>query len=162
VTAAFGTNPTKGSSLLTLTASGAAVAGTSTVTITGSSGGLTATTAIALTVSGTGGGFACHIGYTISSQWGGGFGAAITINNTGTTAISNWTLTWTFANGQTITQLWNGSETQSGANVTVNNLSYNGSIPAGGSYTAMGFNGTWNNTTNAVPTSFAVNGTACK
>jgi endoglucanase len=162
VTAAFGTNPTTGSSLLTLTASGAAVAGTSTVTITGSSGGLTATTAIALTVSGTGGGFACHIGYTISSQWGGGFGAAITINNTGTTAISNWTLTWTFANGQTITQLWNGSETQSGANVTVNNLSYNGSIPAGGSYTAMGFNGTWNNTTNAVPTSFAVNGTACK
>jgi endo-1,4-beta-xylanase len=107
-------------------------------------------------------GFACHIGYTISSQWGGGFGAAITIDNTGTTAISNWTLTWIFANGQTITQLWNGTETQSGANVTVSNLSYNGSIPAGGSYTGMGFNGSWNNTTNAVPASFAVNGTTCK
>jgi endo-1,4-beta-xylanase len=98
----------------------------------------------------------------ISSQWGGGFGAAITINNTGTTAISNWTLTWNFANGQTITQLWNGSETQSGANVTVSNLSYNGSIPAGGSYTGMGFNGTWNNTTNAIPSSFSINGTTCK
>ena len=162
VTATFATNPTTGSSVVTFTASSTATAGAATVTITGTSGTLTATTTIALTV-GTGtGGFACHIGYTISSQWGGGFGAAITINNTGTTAISNWTLTWAFANGQTVTQLWNGTETQSGANVTVTNLSYNGSIPAGGSYTGMGFNGSWNNTTNAVPVSFAVNGTACK
>jgi len=113
------------------------------------------------TTSAAGGGFACHIAYSITNQWSGGFGAAITINNTGTTAISSWTLTWTFANGQTITQLWNGSETQSGANVTVNNLSYNGTIAAGGNYSGMGFNGTWNNTTNAVPTSFAVNGTTC-
>jgi hypothetical protein len=107
-------------------------------------------------------GFACHIAYTITNQWPGGFGASVTINNTGTTAISNWTLTWTFANGQTITQLWNGNVTQSGTNVTVTNMSYNGSIPAGGSYNGMGFNGTWNNTTNTVPTSFAVNGTTCK
>ena len=160
VTAAWGTNPTTGSSVLTLTASSSATTGTSTVTITGTSGSTTATTTIALTV-GTSG-FGCHIVYTISSQWSGGFGAAITIENTGTTAISSWTLTWTFANGQTITQLWNGTETQSGANVTVKNMSYNGSIPAGGSYSGMGFNGTWNNATNAVPTSFAVNGTTCK
>jgi len=33
---------------------------------------------------------------------------------------------------------------------------------AGATYTGMGFNGTWNGTTNAVPTSFAVNGTTCK
>jgi hypothetical protein len=70
-------------------------------------------------------------------------------------------LTWTFANGQTVTQLWNGNATQSGANVMVTNMSYNGSIPAGGSYTGVGFNGTWNNTSNAIPASFAVNGTAC-
>ncbi|HUI61318.1 MAG TPA: cellulose binding domain-containing protein, partial [Steroidobacteraceae bacterium] len=99
-----------------------------------------------------GSGLACHVAYSVPSQWSGGFSGAVTIDNTGTTAISNWTLTWAFANGQTITQLWNGSETQSGANVTVKNLSYNG----------MGFNGTWNNVTNAVPTSFAVNGTTCK
>jgi glucuronoarabinoxylan endo-1,4-beta-xylanase len=114
------------------------------------------------TTSGGTSGFACHVVYTITNQWQGGFSATTDIENTGATSISNWTLTWTFANGQTITQLWNGSETQSGANVTVNNLSYNGSIPAGGSYNGMGFNGAWNNTTNAVPTSFAVNGTTCK
>lgn len=110
---------------------------------------------------GGGGGIStCTIDYTIGNQWQGGFGAAITIRNTGSTALSSWTLTWAFANGQTITQLWNGVETQSGANVTVKSESYNGSIPAGGSYTGMGFNGTWNGT-NAIPTAFSLNGTAC-
>jgi subtilase family serine protease len=50
VTAAFGTNPTTGSSVLTLTASATATTGTATVTITGTSGTLTATTTLALTV----------------------------------------------------------------------------------------------------------------
>jgi hypothetical protein len=113
------------------------------------------------TTSASGGGSACTVDYTISSQWQGGFGAAITIDNTGTTALTSWTLTWAFANGQTVTDLWNGTETQSGANVTVTSLSYNGSIPAGGSYSGMGFNGTWNNTSNAIPAAFSLNGTAC-
>jgi hypothetical protein len=122
---------------------------------------VSATTTIALTVLPGNPVPACTIGYTISSQWPGGFGAAITITNTGTTALNGWTLTWAFANGQTITQLWNGAETQSGANVTVTNLSYNGTIAAGGSYTGMGFNGAWNSVTNAIPTAFSLNGTAC-
>jgi subtilase family serine protease len=50
VTASFGTNPTTGTSVLTLTASGTATTGAATVTITGTSGSLTATTSIALTV----------------------------------------------------------------------------------------------------------------
>ena len=104
---------------------------------------------------------ACKVVYTISPQNTSAFGAAITIQNTGTTAWTSWTLTWAFANGQTVSQLWNGIETQSGANVTVKNESYNGSIAAGGSLTGIGFNGTWNGTTNAVPASFAINGTAC-
>jgi endoglucanase len=163
VTAAFATNPTTAASILTLMASSTAAAGNFTITVTGTSGAVTSTTHFALNTSSTkGNGFACHIGYTLSSEWGGGFGAAITINNTGTTAISSWTLTWTFANGQTVTQLWNGNVTQSGANVSVTNESYNGSIASGGSYSAMGFNGTWNNTTNASPTSFAVNGVPCQ
>jgi subtilase family serine protease len=50
LTAAFGTNPTTGSSVLTLTASGTATTGTATVTIKGTSGTLSATTTVALTV----------------------------------------------------------------------------------------------------------------
>ena len=53
VTAAFATNPTTGTSVLTLSASSTATAGgPSTVTITGTSGTMTATTTIALTVTG--------------------------------------------------------------------------------------------------------------
>jgi cellulose 1,4-beta-cellobiosidase len=163
VGAVFGTNPTTGSSVLTLTASSTATAGTSNIVVTGTSGSLTATGSVALTVKpAAAAGFACHVDYTVTSQWAGGFGASITINNTGTTAISNWTLTWTFPDGQTISQLWNGIETQSGATVSVTNESYNGGIASGGSYSGMGFNGTWNNTTNAVPSSFAVNGETCQ
>jgi kumamolisin len=53
VTAAFGTNPTTGTSVLTLTASSTATTGAATVTITGTSGSLTATTTLALTVTAT-------------------------------------------------------------------------------------------------------------
>jgi len=50
VTAAFSSNPTTGTSTLTLTASGSATTAAATVTITGTSGSLTATTTLALTV----------------------------------------------------------------------------------------------------------------
>ena len=53
VTAAFGTNPTSGTSVLTLRASSTATTGSATVTITGTSGSLTATTTLALTVNST-------------------------------------------------------------------------------------------------------------
>ena len=97
--------------------------------------------------------------YAITNQWQGGFGGSVTINNTGSTTISGWTLTWSFANGQTITQLWNGSYTQSGSRVSVGNLSYNSTIAPGGN-TNFGFNGSWNGT-NSAPTAFTLNGSAC-
>jgi glucuronoarabinoxylan endo-1,4-beta-xylanase len=164
VTATFGTNPTTGSSVVTFAASSTATAGTSTVTITGTSGSLTASTTIALTVSAsTVGGSACTVDYTISPQNSSQFGATITIKNGGTTTLSNWSLTWTFANGQTIASSWNGAVSQSGANVTVSEQAGQTweNIPAGGSYSGFGFNGTWNGTTNAIPTAFSLNGTAC-
>lgn len=105
------------------------------------------------------GGRACSVQYIITSQWPGGFGASVTIDNTGSTTLNGWTLTWSFANGQTVTQLWNGSYTQSGGNVSVANVSYNGMLAPGGT-TNFGFNGSWAGT-NAAPTSFQVNGTPC-
>jgi len=54
VTASWGTNPTSGSSVLTLTASSTAAGGTTNVTITGTSGTLTATTNLALTINAPG------------------------------------------------------------------------------------------------------------
>lgn len=109
---------------------------------------------------GGGGSSSCTVDYMISPQNSSAFGAAISITN-GSTAITSWTLTWTFANGQTISSLWNGVETQSGSNVMVKNESYNGSIAANGTLTGIGFNGIWNGSANAVPTAISLNGTAC-
>jgi cellulose 1,4-beta-cellobiosidase len=104
----------------------------------------------------------CQVTYTVNSQWSGGFGAALTIQNTGTSAWSSWTLTWTFpASGQAVSQGWNGTFTQSGLNVSVASLSYNGSVPAGAMVSSEpGFNGSWT-TSNPVPTSFSINGNVC-
>ncbi len=103
----------------------------------------------------------CSIHYAITNQWQGGFGATFTITNTGSTPINGWSLQFSFANGQTITQLWNGTYTQSSSAVTITNVSYNGSIPPGGTASSEpGFNGSWNGS-NAAPTAFTLNGTAC-
>jgi endo-1,4-beta-xylanase len=165
VTASFATNPTTGTSTLTLAASSSATTGSSTITITGTSGSETATTTIALTVNAasSGGSGGCTVDYTISNYDSSQFGATVGIKNGGSSALSGWTLTWSFANGQTISSSWNGTVTQSGSSVTVAEQSGQTweNIPAGGTYTGFGFNGTWNGTTNAVPTSFALNGTAC-
>jgi glucuronoarabinoxylan endo-1,4-beta-xylanase len=162
VTAAFSPASSTSSSVLTLTASSTATTGAFTITVTGASGSTMATTTFTLSVtSGTSGG--CAVTYTISPQSSSTFGANLIIKNNGTTTLTGWSLTWSFANGQTIASSWNGTVSQSGANVTVSEQSGQSweNIPAGGSYSGFGFNGTWNGTTNAKPANFALNGTAC-
>ncbi|MEU7574947.1 non-reducing end alpha-L-arabinofuranosidase family hydrolase, partial [Micromonospora sp. NPDC049240] len=100
----------------------------------------------------------CSVKYTVSSQWGGGFGAEVAITNLGD-PLNNWTLTWSYGAGQTVTQAWNATVTQSGANVTARNVDYNGAIPTNGT-TSFGFNGAWTSS-NPAPTSFALNGVTC-
>jgi hypothetical protein len=163
VTASFSPAASTTSSMLTLTASSTATTGAFTVTITGTSGTTTASTPVTLDVTSSGGGSACTVDYTISPQNTSQFGATVKIINGGTTTLSNWSLTWAFANGQTIASSWNGAVSQSGANVTVSEQPGQTweNIPAGGSYAGFGFNGTWNGTTNAIPTAISLNGTAC-
>lgn len=105
------------------------------------------------------GGTACKVAYIVTSQWSGGFGGSIVITNTGTTTLNSWTLKFSFANGQTITQLWNGNYTQAGSAVTLTNLSYNGTLTPGATVNP-GFNASWNGS-NANPTAFTLNGIAC-
>lgn len=104
----------------------------------------------------------CQVTYTVTNQWSGGFGGTLTIQNTSSSAWSSWSLAFTFpASGQSVTQLWNGTVSQSGQNVTVVNASYNGSVAANAFVNpAPGFNGTWTGS-NPVPTNFSVNGNTC-
>jgi hypothetical protein len=103
---------------------------------------------------------ACEVGYHVVSQWGSGFTAQVTVANTGTSPVSGWTLGFSFAAGQRVTQGWSATWAQEGADVTARNLSWNAGIPPGGSVT-IGFNGS-SGGTNPAPAAFTLNGAPCK
>ncbi|WP_436971479.1 CotH kinase family protein [Micromonospora vinacea] len=81
----------------------------------------------------------CTATYAVTSQWTGGFQGEVRVT-AGTAAISTWTVTWTFAGGQSVTQAWNATVTSQGSAVTARNVAYNGALGAGAS-TAFGFLG---------------------
>ncbi|MFI7050519.1 glycoside hydrolase family 6 protein [Streptosporangium canum] len=97
------------------------------------------------------GGKACTAAYKLVGSWQGGFQAEVTVKSTGGAAIAGWTVSWSFPNGQSVTQLWNGRHTQSGAEVSVRNADHNGALPPGAS-ASFGFTGGWSGT-NGVPSS---------
>jgi endoglucanase len=84
----------------------------------------------------------CSASYATASQWSGGFVGGVTVTDTGSTALTGWTVTFTFGGDQKVTSAWNAALTQSINYVTASSLSYNGSVAAGGS-TSFGFQGTW-------------------
>src|SRR3954452_16595144 len=100
----------------------------------------------------------CKVDYSVTNQWGEGFGANVTLTNLGD-PLDGWTVGWTFASGQRVTQAWNGTATQSGSQVSVRSLDYNRSVRTGGT-ASFGFNGS-SSGSNPVPTQFTVNGVAC-
>jgi beta-glucosidase len=104
------------------------------------------------------GGATCAVSYAVN-DWGSGFTANISIRNTGTAAINGWTLRFTFpSTAQRVSQGWSATWTQTGAEVSATNMSYNGSLAAGTS-TGIGFNGTGGGSPR--PTAFTLNGSTC-
>ncbi|MEU6357315.1 cellulase family glycosylhydrolase [Streptomyces sp. NPDC047072] len=109
-------------------------------------------------VSASGAAPVCSVEYTVTSQWDSGFQGSVRITNNAA-PVSSWSLTFGFTGGQKLTQGWNAKWSQSGTTVTAANESYNGSLATGASVSA-GFIASWSGS-NAVPTTFALNGTAC-
>ncbi|MEV4386511.1 cellulose binding domain-containing protein [Micromonospora sp. NPDC049580] len=105
-----------------------------------------------------GGSSGCAVKYTANS-WNNGFTADVQITNTGSSAINGWTLTYNLPGGQTLTNAWNATVSQSGSAVTARNVSHNGSIAPGGT-ASFGYQGTLNGSYSS-PTSFSLNGTSC-
>ncbi|MGC4806897.1 cellulose-binding domain-containing protein [Micromonospora sp. DT233] len=99
----------------------------------------------------------CRIDY-VPNQWPGGFTATVRVSP-GDTAVTAWTVTWTWGGDQRITNGWSAEVSQSGTAVTARNVAWNGSVPAGGS-TEFGIQGTVGANT-AAPTGFALNGMPC-
>jgi hypothetical protein len=76
--------------------------------------------------------------YRVVNSWPGAFQAEVVVTNTGSAALTGWTVTLTFSTGLTITQMWSGSYTQSGNTVTIRNVDYNGNLGPNAS-TSLGF-----------------------
>ncbi|GLX10050.1 cellulose binding domain-containing protein [Microbispora sp. NBRC 16548] len=82
-------------------------------------------------------GGACSATIETTNSWPGGFQSTVTVR-AGSAAVNGWTVKWTWPSGQSISSLWNGTQSVSGSSVTVRNADYNGSIAAGAS-TTFGF-----------------------
>ncbi|MEU5283577.1 glycoside hydrolase family 18 chitinase [Streptomyces sp. CA-278952] len=94
--------------------------------------------------------------YTKKSDWGSGFEGQWTVKNTGTTALSSWTIEWDFPSGTSAGSAWDAALTKSGNHYTAKNLSWNGSVAPGASI-SFGFNGTGSGS----PTGCKLNGASC-
>jgi len=90
----------------------------------------------------------CTAAYQTVSAWGNGFQGQVTVT-AGDAAIGGWSVTWTLAPGQTISQLWSGTLSTNGSVVTVTNMSWNGTLGAHASAT-FGFLGNGTASTPAV------------
>ncbi|MFJ9796647.1 glycosyl hydrolase family 18 protein [Streptomyces sp. NPDC101145] len=94
--------------------------------------------------------------YTKVSDWGGGFEGKWTVKNTGTTALSSWTVEWDFPAGTSVGSAWDATVTNSGNHWIAKNLSWNGTLAPGASV-SFGFNGTGSGS----PTGCKLNGESC-
>ena len=102
----------------------------------------------------------CKVVYTVTSWTGAaGSAASIAITNTGTAAVDNWSLQFTWPGNQQVSAGWGGNFGQSGNTVTVTAPSYAPNLAAGAT-TTPGFNGGYTGT-NPKPTAFTLNGQAC-
>lgn len=100
---------------------------------------------------------ACLVDYAVN-QWTGGFTADVQVTNGGA-AVSSWTLSWTWAGDQRVTNSWNATVTQAGNAVTASSVAWNGPLATGAS-ARFGFQGTFTGV-NATPAAFAFNGVSC-
>jgi chitin-binding protein len=94
---------------------------------------------------------ACTATYSTTNSWGNAFQGSVSVR--ATSAISSWRVQFAFPGSQTVSTAWNARHSVSGTTQTLQNETYNGSIPANGS-TSVGFQGT-----GAAPT--AVNNLTC-
>lgn len=100
----------------------------------------------------------CSVAYQ-ASTWDSGMSVNLTLTNTGSTALTGWSLSFTLPAGQKVAQGWSAQWAQSGQVVTASNVDWNGTLAPGASV-SVGFNGTHTGTTSA-PTAFTLNGSTC-
>ncbi|EST29293.1 hypothetical protein N566_22380 [Streptomycetaceae bacterium MP113-05] len=91
-----------------------------------------------------------------TSQWETGFGGQWTVENTGDTTITDWTLEWDFPSGTTAGSHWNGTIARDGDHYTATPADWNATLSPGQSAT-IGFSGSGT----GEPSGCTVNGGPC-
>ena len=84
------------------------------------------------TPSNPGPGTGCSAEYAVINSWSAGFQGEVTVRAPAGSALNGWMLHWNWPGSQTLTQAWNGRASSDGSFVTINNESWNASVPAGG------------------------------
>jgi hypothetical protein len=102
----------------------------------------------------------CAVGFAVTNAWSGGYSASIAITNRASASINGWTLTFGLPSGDGIGSGWDGTWSQSGQHVTVQDAGWNAAIPASGGSVSIGFNGTDAGSPPATPV-FYLNGNVC-
>lgn len=104
----------------------------------------------------------CAVSYSVT-DWGNGSGftGSVTVTNSGTSAVTGWSLRFTFPSGQRVVQGWNATWAQAtgSTEVTATNLDWNATIQPGASVN-IGFSGSFSGS-NPKPDAFTLNGRAC-
>jgi glucose/arabinose dehydrogenase len=99
----------------------------------------------------------CAVRWEVN-DWGGGFVVNVTVTNRGP-ALNGWTLAWTFAGNQRVTNFWQTRLTQTGTAVSAANETYNANLGSNGTVT-FGFQGTYTGS-NPRPTDVRLGSTPC-
>ena len=115
-----------------------------------------------LKLSGAGSGSAHAASCTVTTStvaWPGGYTQSVRLTNTGPAAVSSWKVTFGLPAHERVTASWNVTHSQSGQTVTAQPVSYDKTIPAGGTL-PFGFNASDSGTATP-PTWYALNGVRC-
>ncbi len=99
----------------------------------------------------------CEVDYDVINQWPDGFQASVEITHHGP-ATGSWDLAFTFDNGESVVNGWNGTWTQYGDDVEVTDAGWNAVVDDGGTVT-LGFIGEGEPIT---PAEFVFNGMVCQ
>jgi hypothetical protein len=103
----------------------------------------------------------CTVKWTYTADWSSGYVATVDVTNTGTRALTSWTLTYEWPTAwQRMNGGWNANWAETGRTVKVTNLDTNGTLAAEGGTVNVGFVGGYSGP-NVTPAVFTLNGTVC-
>ncbi len=98
--------------------------------------------------------------YSLLEEWNSGFKAEIAINNSASTPINNWSVSWEWADGSSYNNGWNADYTCTASSCTATGPSWAQSIAANQIYT-FGLVGNKGTAGAPAATSVTINGAAC-